>query len=89
MSGDTTCRGFMWLGQTFASCDECGQDIRVHDGMHHRTHDDPFTDGDSVVVPFDEFERMSPVFSVYVTATDGSGRKRYQPLSIDENGPGR
>ncbi len=44
-SGDTPepCRGFRWIGQSFASCDECGKPAWEHEGeMRLRDGAGPF-----------------------------------------------
>jgi hypothetical protein len=59
------CRGFWWIGQAFEHCDNCGGDIREHDGLHH-TPGGPF-DTESVIVPFKEAMVLIPLFAHYVT----------------------
>ena len=63
------CRAFHWIGQDFASCDNCGRDIREHDGMHGPPST-PFGRDDERVVPFPEMMQRSPLFAHYVTPTD-------------------
>lgn len=71
------CRGFCWVGQSFDHCDRCGRDIALHDGLEVKVRDSGIFSGEWEIVPFPEAEKRSPLFSVYVTASDGSGRKRY------------
>lgn len=76
--GHVACRGFWWLGQGFEHCDNCGRDIREHDGLH-----DPgplFSKGQERVIPFPDAMLRSPLFAHYVTPlTKSDGPLRWQP----------
>lgn len=57
-TGDTDCRGFKWIGQSFASCDGCGRPAWEHEGMERHREGAPLTGepGDYEVVPWEPGE---------------------------------
>jgi hypothetical protein len=72
------CRGFQWLGQSLAHCDNCGRDVREHDGLHMATVADPFAPDQGEVVPFLLAMQRVPLFAHAVTRVDGERPYRWE-----------
>jgi hypothetical protein len=72
------CRGFQWIGQSLAHCDNCGRDVREHDGLHMATLADPFAPDQGEVVPFLLAMQRVPLFAHAVTRVDGERPYRWE-----------
>jgi hypothetical protein len=78
----TTCTGFVWIGQDFAHCDNCGRDIREHDGLDWRKPGTPPFGTEREIIPFDEARKTIPLFAHQVTplnSPDGPYRYEREP----------
>ena len=75
------CKGFKWMGQDFAHCEGCSQDIRDHEGLDWINRDTPLG-SDSILIPFDEARQRIPLFAYYVTPIGHpEGPYRYEVTS--------
>lgn len=61
------CRGFAWMGQSLAHCENCGNDITLHDGLAWHNAGTPLFSGETEIIPFDEARERIPLFGAFVT----------------------
>lgn len=75
------CAGFHWVGQDFAHCDNCGRDLREHDGLNAlrpgASAFDLSADA-TMVLPFKEAMERMPLFAHYVTPRNASRPYRWE-----------
>ena len=79
---ETPCRGFRWMGQPFEHCEDCGRDLREHEGLAwHDRSASPFS-AETVVVQFAEAMRRIPMFAYLVTPINKpEGPYRYEAVT--------
>lgn len=78
-SEERLCRGFRWMGQPFEHCEDCGRDLREHDGLAWHDRSASLFSAETVVIPFAEAMRRIPMFAYLVTPINKpEGPYRYE-----------